>query len=965
MPFCKSSVTTYEYDNLDRQVVVKQSNGLVAETVYDKQGRVWKSIIKVGNDVRITEYKYDTFGNIIETIQPDGTTIKAGYNNKGQKISETNQLGQTRTFQYDDNDQLIQVTLPDGATYKYAYDALGNQTSIIDPLNRETKFTYDDNGNQLTRTLLDGSIEYFEYDFKGRLIGQISFEGVITTYQYDNYNRLASKIFSTNGINETWNYTYDQFDRVSEIDQSGRIVKTTYDVQGRTKSIEMPEGIISYMYDEFGRQTSVQTDNDPPEIYGYDNFGRLNSVTSDSKTTIYEYDVFGNLAKTTLPNGVITTYEYDNMNRLVKETNYVDKNNNKIMDEGEEVSQFEYSLDKQGRKLSAKEKFWIEFGQQENNIDWIYDEAGRLIYEKFDHYDDAFDQTSEWIYDLVGNRLRQTVDKGNDGTVDEVTKYSYDKNDRLLKEQHDAQNDGNFEKTTTYGYDHTQQTSKTVVVDGIKLNETTYEYNLQGRMSIVTITTFNDDGETTRIEKTTYVYGEDGIRTSALHEIDVDGDGTFDTAKSTEYLNDPLNITGYSQVLKQTETDLQTNEQTVTTYVIGHQRISQTVIKNGSKQEYYFTFDGHGSTRALTDVVGAIIELYSYDAFGNALGFDSSIALTEFLYSGEQFDSKISQQYLRQRYYDPTTGRFNRLDPFFGNLSDPQSLHKYLYTHADPINGIDPRGLMSMGGFAIGLSIGLGIASVSGGIAASILGGYKSDGSLFGNAMELTGQTGLGIIQGWANIGNGIQDFGFGIYNFIAMLQNLQIFTVTLGLSPFYYPYFSSPDWSRGLLTHEYGDELERWEKWFCDTHNWSKFLGASGVITLATIGGSSTIAAFSKTPAKGVPESAKFCQRKFSENFSNDGRFAGRTIDDIVAALQSGKMKPTDVPIQIYVPENGNVLILNTRSAEALTRAGVPRSQWNALVINDDIKAMERMAGQLSKNKLSLEGFTNPLPSN
>jgi RHS repeat-associated protein len=95
----------------------------------------------------------------------------------------------------------------------------------------------------------------------------------------------------------------------------------------------------------------------------------------------------------------------------------------------------------------------------------------------------------------------------------------------------------------------------------------------------------------------------------------------------------------------------------------------------------------------LTDFVGAIVELYSFDAYGNAIGFDPSVALTEFLYSGEQFDSKIGQQYLRQRYYDPATGRFNRLDPFFGNLNDPQSLHKYLYTHADPVNGIDPSGL--------------------------------------------------------------------------------------------------------------------------------------------------------------------------------------------------------------------------------------------------------------------------------
>jgi RHS repeat-associated protein len=761
------NTTTYEYDNLDRQVIVKQADGIITETVYDKQGRVWKSVIKVGNDVRTTEYKYDMYGNIIETIQPDGTTIKAAYNNKGQKISETNQLGQTRTFEYDDNGQLIKVTLPDGATYKYAYDAQGNQTSIIDPLSRETTFTYDDDGNQLTRTLPDGSTEYFEYDFKGRLIKQTSFENVVTTYQYDDFDRLSSKTFTANGITETWIYTYDQFGRVNEIDQAGRIVKTTYDAQGRTILIETPEGKIAYSYDMFGRQTSVQTDDDLPVVYTYDNLGRLSSVTSDGKTTIYEYDAFGNLARTQLPNGVITTYEYDNMNRLIKETNFVDKNNNGILDNGEGVSQFSYELDKQGRKLSAKEKFWIEFGQQENNIDWIYDDAGRLIYEKFDHYDDAFDQTSEWIYDLVGNRLRQTVDKGNDGTVDNVTKYTYDKNDRLLKEQHDAQNDGNFEKTTAYGYDHTQQTSKTVVVDGVKLNETTYEYNLQGRMAVVTITTFADDGTPTKIERTVYEYGEDGIRTSALHEIDVDGDGIFDTAKLTEYLNDPLSITGYSQVLKQTEADLQTNEQTVTTYVIGHQRISQTVIKDGLKQEYYFTLDGHGSTRVLTDIVGSIVELYAYDAFGNAIGFDPSIALTEFLYSGEQFDSKIGQQYLRQRYYDPATGRFNRLDPFFGNLNDPLSLHKYLYTHGDPVNGVDPNGLMSMGGMVC--AMGIGGALVGGsfgayrdGVRGAIVGAFA--GGIAGVAIALASPALAGFFgtSFWGGVGFGTTTGGLG-----------------------------------------------------------------------------------------------------------------------------------------------------------------------------------------------------------
>jgi RHS repeat-associated protein len=128
----------------------------------------------------------------------------------------------------------------------------------------------------------------------------------------------------------------------------------------------------------------------------------------------------------------------------------------------------------------------------------------------------------------------------------------------------------------------------------------------------------------------------------------------------------------------------------------------------------------------LTDFAGAIVELYAFDAYGNAIGFDPSVALTEFLYSGEQFDSKIGQQYLRARYYDPATGRFNRLDPFFGNVADPQSLHNYLYAHNDPINGYDPTGES----FAISISISIGIGA---GIGATV--GYLrhgAEGALFG-----------------------------------------------------------------------------------------------------------------------------------------------------------------------------------------------------------------------------------------
>jgi len=71
-------------------------------------------------------------------------------------------------------------------------------------------------------------------------------------------------------------------------------------------------------------------------------------------------------------------------------------------------------------------------------------------------------------------------------------------------------------------------------------------------------------------------------------------------------------------------------------------------------------------------------------------------AATSLLYTGERFDNDAQQYYLRARYYDTSTGRFNRMDPYAGKKSDPQSLHKYLYCHANPVNATDQNGMQGL-----------------------------------------------------------------------------------------------------------------------------------------------------------------------------------------------------------------------------------------------------------------------------
>lgn len=59
--------------------------------------------------------------------------------------------------------------------------------------------------------------------------------------------------------------------------------------------------------------------------------------------------------------------------------------------------------------------------------------------------------------------------------------------------------------------------------------------------------------------------------------------------------------------------------------------------------------------------------------------------------------SSSGNRYARSQFLDPSVGRFNRLDPFYGELEDPLSFNKYLYVHANPIVFSDPTGMYALG----------------------------------------------------------------------------------------------------------------------------------------------------------------------------------------------------------------------------------------------------------------------------
>jgi len=184
--------------------------------------------------------------------------------------------------------------------------------------------------------------------------------------------------------------------------------------------------------------------------------------------------------------------------------------------------------------------------------------------------------------------------------------------------------------------------------------------------------TFTYDHENRLVESvidgvtSTSVYNGDGLRMS--HTVD---------GVTTDYIWDVA--AGLPVVLQDSEGN---------TYVYGLDLISRT--GSGGNQEYY-SHDGLGSTVGLIDEDGDVVASYGYDAFG-AIRSQTGSSPNEFTFTGEQVDG-TGLQYLRARYYDPSTGRFLTRDPFPGWTMAPQTMNRYAYVVNNPVRFMDPLGL--------------------------------------------------------------------------------------------------------------------------------------------------------------------------------------------------------------------------------------------------------------------------------
>ena len=62
------------------------------------------------------------------------------------------------------------------------------------------------------------------------------------------------------------------------------------------------------------------------------------------------------------------------------------------------------------------------------------------------------------------------------------------------------------------------------------------------------------------------------------------------------------------------------------------------------------------------------------------------------VFTGHYFDTETNLYYAKARYFDPELGRFLSQDSYLGELTEPPSLHRYLYAWDRPTYFVDPDG---------------------------------------------------------------------------------------------------------------------------------------------------------------------------------------------------------------------------------------------------------------------------------
>jgi RHS repeat-associated protein len=660
----KGEKTTYKRDaNGSVEAIERPAPGETTQkSTFDhaENGDLESTIDPLGNE---TGFEYDSYGNLKAETDPEGNTSTWMYDKNGRVLTSVSPRGNEEgaeasefetTIERDEQGRPVLVTDPLGRETEYAYDENGNLKAVTDGKGQTTTYTYNANDERTEVEADSGDTVKFAYDSMGAVKSRTNGRDNTTTYEHDALGQLTEE---EDPLERTTIRKYDAAGNLEEIEDAiGRTVSYSYDKADRPTEIDYSQEAtpdVTYEYDKDGNVVKM-IDGSGTTTRTYDQLGRLTKVVNGrSEVVEYEYNLGNQQTEIVYPNGEPVEREFDKSGRMKAVTDWL----------GNETT-FEYNADSQ---IEA-----TVFPEGTANIDeYAYSRAGELSEISMKHEKEVL-ASMAYTRDAIG-QITKAVETG----FPEVPEYSwgYDAKNRLTKSN-----------GTTFGYDSANNVTK--------ISSTTYEYDKADQIESASNASFefNEVGQRVKTtpsggSATTYSYDQAGN----LSAIDSPGiDNTFEYDGNGLRIKETKDATTYKMVWDSTPGLPLMLRAGNDYYVYGPDGLPIEEITSGSVD--YLHHDQLGSTRVLTNSSGEVTGTYRYGPNG-AFWKHTGSSGTLMGFAGQQRMRANTQLiYLRARTYDPVTAQFLSPDPLAALSGET-----YGYAAADPVNLVDPTGLIPVG----------------------------------------------------------------------------------------------------------------------------------------------------------------------------------------------------------------------------------------------------------------------------
>ncbi|MBX9775848.1 MAG: hypothetical protein K2Y71_15830 [Xanthobacteraceae bacterium] len=436
--------TQWSYDDSGRLIAVRARDGSETSYRWDGRDRVIESRWRAGAIDRVTRYAYNRFGDLIETVDPDGVTQRIAYDVDG-RVTVRHIGSQSQTYEYDSagrvsairdsvgverftwdadgrlvehegrdriqlgyglSDDPDSVTDAAGRVWRIGRDAQGRAVTVQDPLGGTTRAELNPLDAPTAVTDPDGRQFALSFNPANRLVAERFANGPTVRAGYDARGRLA---WREDSAGRRLDYGYDIAGRVTTVSSGDRIlIRYNYDPSGRLSHIEddlgthqfewAPGDLATRYTDAFGRAVA----------WSYDSAGRLSQTLGpDGRSTWYSYNATGQLVRVDAFDGTAISLRYDVAGRLVGAGFGALSIEHQLDSRGRDAG---FVLSKDGATRFQRRVTYdtvgnpasIVLGSQETKFE--HDALGRLTRSS------GASETQQWRYDGAGNRSGDSVE---------------------------------------------------------------------------------------------------------------------------------------------------------------------------------------------------------------------------------------------------------------------------------------------------------------------------------------------------------------------------------------------------------------------------------------------------------------------------------------------------------------------------------------------------------------------------